>query len=223
MNFKELVETSIAQVVSLTQTELIVNLNDEFVKRMVNKGYHLIERSALWKFSEAEAEIRAVKGQRTAEDVPDNLAVPIMLYSTDRHELIRYHDERQKFLHLGDKGIIHAYSLWEDEVRFYPLPSKDESFVLRYYMSWPDLVEDEDEPIIPVVWHSLLTDYASGQLALRLPPTGDRFLPFSKAQPYLESFSTGLQEMQNSDLTMKAWDSVPNYGFEDEVLSIGEW
>ncbi len=136
---------------------------------------------------------------------------------------LAYHDERQRFWDQDATGAVEAYSLWSGELRFYPLPSKAESFTLRYYQKWSDLVDPTDTPVIPETWHDLLADFAAGQLALRLPPTGDRFLPYSKAEPYLASFAQGLEEMVNSDLVMKTWDNVPNYGFTEEVLSIGEW
>lgn len=223
MNFGELTETAIAQVISLTQTDQLANVNEAFVKQMVNKAYHKIERRALWKFSERESSIHSAVGVRTCADAPSDLAIPVAVYSETLQGELAFHDERQRFWDLDATGIVEAYGLWKGEFRFFPLPTKVETFTLRYYKKWTDLVLDADVPIIPETWHDLLADFASGQLALRLPPTGDRFLPFSKAQPYLESFAAGVEEMANSDLVMPTWDKVPNYGFTEDVLSIGEW
>ncbi len=223
MNLGELKEAAIGQVVPMTATEELVNSNREFVRLMVNKAYHRIERRALWKFSEGEAEVSAVSGTKVCPDVPADMAIPLGIWSNKRKTNLVYHDERQRFLFRDDVGPVECYGLWEDDLLWYPTPKENESFRLRYYKSWADLVDNSDEPIIPEVWQSLLIDFASGQLARRLPPAGDRFLPHSKAQPWIEDFEVSLEEMANSDLVMKTWDEVPNYEFQEEVLSLGEW
>lgn len=223
MNFGELTETAIAQVVPLTAPDQLVNANEAFVKSMINRAYHKIEKRAMWKFSEAEATITATSGTRVCADVPADLGIPLAVYSNALKRELDYHDERQGFFDLETTGQVCAYSLWQGEFRFFPLPNATETFILRYYRTWTDLIDPSDVPIIPDTFHGLLVDYASGKLALRLPPTGDRFLPYSKAQPYLEDFNVGLEEMANSDLVVKTWDSVPNYGFTEGVLQIQEW
>lgn len=223
MNFGEIYAAAIAQVVSLTQTERLVNANEAFVKAMVNHAYHRVERAALWKFSESEATVNSVAGQRNVTGLPSNLGVPLMVLDDASDTLLEYHDERQKMLPLTNTGVPYAYSMWQDEMRLYPLPSSARSYTLRYYKTWVDLVDDSDEPEFPETWHDLLVNYAAGKLAQRLPPTGDRFLPHSLAQPFLDAFEADLVRMTDSPLVMKTWDKVPNYGFEDEVLSIGEW
>lgn len=221
MNLGEIVEAATAQVIALSNTEQLVNAAPNFVKAMVNKGYHLVERSALWKFSEAEAPITYTAGTREATQ-PDDLGVPLMVYDAQGHPLT-YWDDRQAAFPPSDTGEPRYYSVWEDTIRLWPLPKKEGQFTLRYYKQWPDLVGDADEPIIPNTFHDLLVDYGSYQLALRLPATGDRFLPFSQAQPYIEGFQTNLALMLGSDLVMKTWDEVPNYGFIENVLGLGEW
>ncbi len=95
MNFGELTETAIAQVISLTMTDQLVNVNEAFVGRMINKAYHKIERRALWKFSEAEATINAVAATRVCADTPSDMAVPLAVYSATTDNELAYHDERQ--------------------------------------------------------------------------------------------------------------------------------
>lgn len=223
MNFGQIVDAAIAQTIGVTETEQLVNASPDFVKAMVNKGYHIIERSALWKFSEGEATINATAGIRVCGDLPSDLGVPLLVYSNRLRTELPYHDDRQRFAYPDSTGPILYYSLWGGELKFYPLPSADESFVLRYYKSWPDLVDDSDEPLIPATFHDLLVDYGSYHLTLRIPPTGDRFLPNSAAQPYLDAFEANLSRMLASDLVMKTFDSVPNYGYLEDVLGDPEW
>lgn len=223
MNLGQITDAAIAQVIGMTQTERLVNASPEFVKAMVNKGYHIIERSALWKFSEGESVINATAGDRTAADLPSDLGVPLMVYSNRLRNELPYHDDRQRFVNPSTTGPVSHYSLWGGELKFYPLPSANESFVLRYYKTWDDLSADADVPVIPATFHDLLIDYGSYHLALRIPPTGDRFLPNSAAQPYLDAFEANLSRMLASDLVVKTFDEVPNYGFIDEVLGNPEW
>lgn len=222
MNLGEIVEAATAQVIALTQTEQLVNAAPNFVRLMVNKGYHQIERSALWKFSEAEATIEAFQGQRETTK-PDDLGVPLLVQDTASGSTLAYWDDRQAAFPPSDTGDPQFYSLWEEEIRVWPLPVKDREYLLRYYKYWPDLKADEDEPIIPEAFHDLLVDYGSYQLALRLPATGERFLSYSQAQPYMEAFQVGLGLMLDSDLVMKTWDEVPNHSFYENVLGLGEW
>jgi len=223
MNFGEITDAAIAQVVSVSMTDRLVNTNRDFVQTMINKGYHLIERTALWKFSERDAEITAAPGTRVCADVPADLGVPLMVYSNRLRTPLGYHDERQRFQPLDQTGKVQEYAVWGDEFRFYPLPTANETFVLRYYGTWADLSNDADIPVIPATFHDLLIDYGTYHLALRVPPTGDRYLPFSSAQPYLEGFKSGLMGMLASDLVMKTFDEVPNYGFNENVLGLMEW
>lgn len=223
MNFGQIYRSATAQVVALTQLDRLPNANEAFVKAMVNAGYHRIERAAMWKFSEAEEEITSVAGQREAIGVPTNLSVPLMVHDIEWDRTLDYHDERQKILPLSDTGHPQYYSVWSGGIRFYPLPTTARGYTLRYYRSWTDLVDDSDEPLIPETYHDLLINYGAGKLAQHLPPTGDRFLPHSQAEPYLVQFENDLQRMLDSPHVMKTWDAVPNYGFEDEVLSLGEW
>lgn len=223
MNFGQIYQAATAQVVALTQSDRLINANVPFVKAMVNAGYHRIERTALWKFSEGEAQITCTANTRAATGVPADLSVPLMVHDDERDYPLDYHDERQKTLLLKATGHPEYYSMWKGELRFYPLPIATRSYTLRYYRSWSDLVDDTDVPILPETYHDLLINYGAGKLAQRLPPTGDRFLPHSQAEPYLIQFEQDLSMMLDSPLVMKTWDKVPNYGFEDEVLSIQEW
>jgi len=220
MNLQKIREAAIAQVVAPTQSEQLVNVNEKFVDLMVNKGYHQIERRALWKFSEAEAPISASAGTREAQGLPSDYGLPLMVWSDRMKAPLTFHDDRQRFFDLNAEGEVTYYGVWERDIKFYPLPKRNETFLLRYYKTWPDLEQDNDEPIIPETWHDLLIDYASYWTALRLPPTGDRFLPNSRAEPYLQVFEARLEEMANSDLVMPTWDEVPNYGFQENVLSL---
>lgn len=222
MNLGQIVDASIAQVVGVTQTDRLVNASPEFVKVMVNKGYHIIERTALWKFSEAEADITALAGIRACADVPADMGVPLGVYSPRLHAPLEFHDERQRFGSNGS-GHVTSYGLWGGELRFYPMPKENETLLLKYYKTWPDLILDADEPLIPATFHDLLVDYGSYHLALRLPPTGDRFLPNSAAQPYLDGFNANLLQMLSSDLVLPTFDEVPNYGFIENVLGQPEW
>lgn len=222
MIFGDIYGAAIAQVVSLTQTERVINVNEKFVKAMVNAAYHRIERAALWKFSEAEDEISAEAGTQACQDLPDDFNIPLLVWDNEAKDHLEFHDERQKMINLGS-GIPSHYGMWDGELRFFPTPSSARTYTLRYYKTWPDLVTDAEEPIIPETWHDMLVSYAAGRLAQRLPPTGDRFLPHSLAQPFLDSFELDLERMKESPLVMTTWDRVPNYGFEDEVLTLGEW
>src|SRR5690606_15768523 len=109
------------------------------------------------------------------------------------------------------------YGIWQGKLRFYPTASQDETIRLRYYRSWPDMVEDEDEPPFPETWHDLLTDYAAAQIALRLQPVAGKFLPESAARPFLESWQQGLYAMTQSDLALTTWDRVDNHDLVESM------
>lgn len=224
MNFAQIVDTAIAKSIALTDTAQIININRAFVGAMVNEGYHVIERAAVWQWSEAEATLTAVVGDREPTGYPTDLATIISVWDNTAKIEVGYHDERQKDL---DWSVTNAppqcYSLWSGEFRLWPKPDDTRTYTLKYYKYWTDLSLDTDEPVIPDAFHSLLADYAAGHLTLRIPPTGDRFLPTSKAQPYFENFNRGLIEMLNGPHCVKTLDETLLHDFNDYVVTSEDW
>lgn len=222
MTLAEIINTAIAQAVGPTETERILNVNREFVQAMVNKAYHRIERVEFWRFSEAREEIDCETNTRELPNQPDDIQLVLGMWNLSTGEPMRYLDERQYTPNQKARGRVHAYSLWGETVRLWPLPVRADTLELKYYRKWRDLVAANDEPVIPEAWQQLLIDYATGHTILRIPPRGDRFLPASAAQPYLEAFEEGLAEMRMSPLTLPTADQVPHHDLED-LIAEGEW
>lgn len=220
MNTGTLTELAIAKAVSTTRAEAGVNVSKPLALALLNEAYHKIERASLWNFSEAEQRISLPSGQDQAA-APDDLGLVLMARNERTGRELLFHDDRQAFRYVGPdarNGDVDTYSIFAGSIRFYPAASRPTDVTLRYYKTWPDLVLDEDEPIFPVTWHDILTDYAAAQLILRLPPIGGRYLPASAAEPYREAWQSGLQRMIESPLTLVTGDIIPAHNLETSLL-----
>lgn len=226
MQLSEIIDTAIAQAVGPSLPDRAVDINREFVRAMVNKGMREVERYTLWKFSEAQVEETAVVDQKTIP-APADLALILGLRNRTLRTNLPYLDERQGAPDWGNdadpiKGRPEAYSYWQGEIRLWPIPSKADKIEIRYYKTWPELVNDSDEPIIPETWQHLLIDYATAKLILRMPAVDGRYLSESEARPFEESFYGGLEQMAKSPLTMTVGDEITAHDYE-AMLAEQEW
>lgn len=221
MNFETLKQVAVAQAAGATQAERLVDAGEVFTGAQINVALHKVERAALWRFSEAETTLTVPAGSHTPTAPPTDLAVPLLAYNVSQDQPLLFHDERQERRRGDREGHVTEYGIWGGELRFYPAPRRDTEVELRYYRTWPDLVDPEDEPLFPETWHDLLADYATSRILLRLQPTAGKFLPSSAAEPFHQSFAVNLEAMTQSDLVMTTWDAVRNHAWE-EALWRGE-
>jgi len=226
MQLAEIVAQAIAQAVGPSQPERAVDVNHEFIKAMVNKGYREIERAATWRFSESEYEANAVEGQREFS-LPDDVNLILGVRNVTLRANLDYVDERQGQPDWGVPGNpltgrVEAYSYWRGQLRLWPVPNKADLLRVQYYRVWPQLAADDDEPIFPETWHSLLVDYATSALILRMPAVNGRYLSESEARPFTESFWRDLERMKASRLTETIGDEVVSHDFE-ALLAEGHW
>lgn len=220
MNLGELIDVAAAKYLSATHALKGVSFNRDFARTAINLAYHRIERAGLWTFSEAEQEISSTPGQ-TSLTVPTDFGIALLLYGLREERELTYHDDRQAVLPQDEDGEPSHYSQWAGELRLWPTPLRQRSYLLRYYKTWPDLAADADEPIVPAAFHELLASYAARTMVLRTPPEGDRFLPASAAQPFEIEWREGIQAMFESPYTLKSLDRIPHHDFE-ALIAHGE-
>ena len=223
MNFGELKDVVIAKAVPITSTDLSVNINEAFIGAMVNEAYHKIERLALWKFSEAETTLTVSSGNTTPDSTPSDFGIPLTILNTVTDTELRYVDARQVWMEDDASGKITDYYIFADTLTFYPEADSDQDLTMRYYKVWPDLSADGDEPILPSTWHDLITDYATWKTILRLPATGDRFLPNSRAEPFRADYEQGIRELLSSPLVLHSFDRQVSHAMEDFFSSAEHW
>ena len=214
MNLGEIIEVASAKYMSATHALKGVNFNRDFARTAVNLGYHRIERASLWTFSEAEETLTSVPNQRVPSGMPTDFGKALIVYGSREGRELVYHDDRQAVLDQDVTGEPSHYSEWAGELRLWPTPTREREYLLRYYKTWPDLVQDSDTPVIPAAFHELLASYATRVLVLRTPPEGERFLPASAAEPFDIEWREGVQAMFQSPYTLKSLDRVPHHEFE---------
>lgn len=227
MDLATLEELSIGKTLGPTQVERGVDISKAFARALINEGYHKIEREALWKFSEAVATISLTAGTATASP-PTDLAVPLMARNETTGQELTFHDERQRFEPTprpasNRRGSVQFYGVYGGELRFYPTPQAATTVTLRYYKTWPDLAAPTDEPLIPVTFHDILSDYAAWKLTLRVPPVGGRYLPASAAEPHLEAWQNGLARMLASPHVLTSFDKVENEDLIESMMFSEDW
>lgn len=201
-------DLAIAKALGPSQGDRGVDVSAAFTDALINEGLHKIERAALWVFSEAETTITLTVGQ-TESAVPADFGVPLMARNEHTERELLYHDERQQFLCQPDRSAdVEVYSSFAGTLRFAPPPKRITDVTVRFYRVWPDLTDDDDEPIFPATWHDILSDYAAAKMTLRLQPVAGRYLPKSAAEPYETAWQSGLEAMLRSDLTRPTFDLV---------------
>ena len=227
MNLRELVDMTVAKVRSPSQADASIDISDAFVTELINEGLHHIERQALWEFAETAAIITAISGIPTTP-VPDDCHTTLKAINTRTGIDLEFTDVRQEMGHYKFdnyilpgfrphvQGEITHYGLWTNQYIWGPIPRRDTQINLRYYRHFPRLEEDEDEPIIPETYHDILTNYAASRLILALPAEGNRYLPWSMAEPYEQMWQQGLQEMLNSPLVV-IQDQIPLQEYEEFI------
>lgn len=225
MNFGTMKQIVPAKIAGPSQAQRLMDVSGALVGALLNEALHKIERAAMWKWQEAEAELIVLAGTQVPVTPPTDLALPFMARNVGIRRDLDFHDERQRFDFSEDNasrpGRIDRYGIYGGDLRFFPVASQDETIRLRYYRTWPDLVADSDEPLFPETWHDLLTAYAAGKLALRLQPVAGKYLPESAARPYLEEWEQGLYAMTQSPLALTTWDKLENHDLT-ESMWLGE-
>lgn len=224
MDGQALVDLTVAKIIPITDAEQAANINTAFVLAAVNEAYHHVERTALWKWSEAEATWTTVAGQRAyAEaDIAADLLTVQHVHDPTTDTLLEFLDERQSVFTSASTGVPHAWSRWKGEMILHPTPSGVRDLTVRYYAGWADLALD-DEPVFPAIYHDLLADKAAATLALRLPATGNRFLPGSRAEPHRMEFEAKLAQMVADPRSGVTMDEVRNHDWDTYVAHSQDW
>lgn len=226
MDGQDLIDLTIAKLVPITDAQQASNINSTFVLAAVNEGYHTVERTALWKWSEAETTFNTVASQREYAEstiASDMMTVQHIWDDTLQTDLT-FLDERQRYHSYGQSvtGVPESWSRWAGNVILHPTPSAVRTLTVRYYAQWSDLTVST-EPVFPAMYHDMLADFAASVLALRLPPTGDRFLPASRAEPHRQAFNQKLVAMVNDERSGVTMDEIRNHDWEEYVTYSQDW
>lgn len=226
MDGQALVDLTIAKVVPITDASAQANVNSAFVLAAVNEAYHTVERTALWKWSEAETTFATVANQ--AEYVESTIAADMLtvqhIWDDTAQGDLRFLDERQRYHSAGLSvtGVPHSWSRWNGNIILHPTPSGVRTLTVRYYAGWADLTLGT-EPVFPDIYHDMLTDHAAGVLALRLPPLEGRYLPGSRAEPHRQQFFAKLQQMVNDPRSGVTMDEIRNHDWDEYVALSQDW
>lgn len=226
MNGQELVDLTVAKLVPITDAEQVANVNTAFVLAALNEAYHTVERAALWKYSEDKATLTTVVGQAEyseATDVSATLMTVQHVYDATARCELRFLDQRQAVHDYGDgTGVPEAWSRWQGTITLHPTPSVARALDVWFYSRWDDLTLGT-EPVFPPIYHDMLTDHAAATLALRMPPTGDRFLPGSRAEPHRQEFLGKLSQMLNDPRSAITEDEIVNHDWDRYVAASEDW
>lgn len=216
MDLSELRELAKFQALGPRRMTDYVDVSDKLTNAHINKALHIVESAALWKYSLAEAEFTVAKGNTLPTGPPTDVGVTILAFSKEIEDELVYVDDRQRVRDTANEGVVGFYTDYGGELRFYPPANKATTIVLRYYKTWPDLVNDTDTPVFPATWHHVLADYATSQLLLRMPQSGE-VPPQVESQGWLNTFQSGLQMMAGSHLALPTLDAITNHAYNEMV------
>lgn len=227
MDGQDLVDLTIAKLVPITDANQAANINSTFALAAINEAYHTVERTALWKWSEAETTFDSVVDQRAYDeqtDIATDLVTIQHIWDDEQQCDLTFLDERQRYHSQGQSvtGVPDSWSRWAGNVILHPTPSVVRTFTVRYYAQWDDLATNTS-PVFPAMYHDMLADFAASVLALRMPPTGDRFLPASRAEPHKQMFNQKLVAMVNDERSGVTMDEIRNHDWEEYVTYSQDW
>lgn len=132
----------------------IVDVPDSTLTRLCNAAYR--EIASKYPFNE----VRCIKSFTTTADeprytVPDDLAALFRVWDdTNKKKLTK---RGVRFLATIPKNVPNgkptSYVRAKDWIQLYPTPDDDYIIELFYLTDIADMVDDSDEPVLPLAWH----------------------------------------------------------------------
>ena len=229
----DLVDEVIARAVPNATPDDLVSVSRDFVLRALDDAHRRIERHAPWKFAEARA-TRSVSSGTPEIYAPPEAATILKVFNTTTGEELEYVDLRQnmrlweRMNYRDGTGRVRSYGeprwygMWTNIIYLAPVPRRDMQLDLYFYRHFTPLDDEDAIPTLPSPHYDLLVDFAVGEVLLHLPPSGDRYLPQSVAEPYFERFAHSLEQLEASHSAKTTLDQVLWHHFVDEV-EMGEW
>lgn len=223
MNLKTMRDQVKARVAPITFHAEAILSSPKMIDAFINEGNHIIEQRTRWKFSERVGTGTTVGG---SINLPGADVVSVSsVYDLTQNKLLSYADLRQVELDMTKTGEPDIYLEWAGSFYVWPNPGDGRELRIRYYFSWPELVEDTDEPVMPESFHPLLIDFANAQLAYRNRRSESDFAPTATADMFMKRFEAGIERMMQSWMTDKTSDVLPNHLLEQDLLEeeMGWW
>lgn len=156
---------------------------DKEIDLWINEGYYDIAKTA--------KHIKETAYMLTTSDtfkyeLPDNFIEEFKVF---------LNDEKFNPVPLEDKEIEEGYFIWEDDFCFSITPPENGELVIYYYRKpIAKLIDDTDEPEVPIEYQNLLVNYA-----LYKAKTKDKDANLS--QYYYQEYLRGLSTMKNEYAT----------------------
>jgi len=100
-------------------------------------------------------------------ELPADYSRLIDFFNSETHELMTPLDIREYDTLSKSSGQPYAYTTIGNSVTLYPTPNAVYKFTLRYWRLPADMVNETDEPEIPVQYHELLIAYAMKKAYMR--------------------------------------------------------
>lgn len=132
---------------------------DDVCNQLINAALHYNETEAAWGWLETEGSVNTADGTSTYA-LPTGFRAAITLTSPDGFPLERATAEHHRLLS-GASGVPKVWDIFGTLLRLAPTPTSVLVHQLVYIGAEPDLELDNDEPLIPAVWHDAIIEYAA--------------------------------------------------------------
>jgi hypothetical protein len=140
------------------------------VSNWINMGYQDFVNRELWPFREATHQLTLTQGTQEYDlaaeisDIDQQNIISVALQGESRRKLpyIPFNQLRASKPDFDEdaESIPQSYYLKAGKIGFWPIPNAGTEVAIDYYVRPTELVNDSDEPIIPVGYREALMQYA---------------------------------------------------------------
>lgn len=154
---------NLAQFRSSLRTRMGVPSNDAFYTdnvcdNFVNAALRDIDGAAAWRWNEDEQSVDIVNGTRSY-DLPERYKASLFVATSEGFELERATAAHHRLLR-GASGRPKVWDIYGSQLRVAPNPDGAYTLTHAYLKGEVSLDADEEEPILPVVWHQAVIERA---------------------------------------------------------------
>lgn len=129
------------------------------VKKWLNQAQRRAVIESEIRTQEEAYEFTTAAGTATYE-LPANFARSIDFFNSETHELLQPLDIREFDNLSKSEGRPYVYTVIGNKLTLYPTPNAAYPFTLRYWRLPADMINDTDQPEIPVQYQENLIPYA---------------------------------------------------------------
>lgn len=219
--FLTLQNRALADATSLLQvgTDMV---SRAIVQDWINDAYEELQAIRVWPWSLKDG-TDTLTANSASLSLPADAGAIVSMFNTTRNWELKFIDSRQTWTEDEDTytGNPTHYRRVGDTWTVWPTPTEADVIKIRYVYIWTALSDDADVPVIPSVFHNLLSDYAAMRICQHLAASQDvnKETATTGYRLFRESWGTGVQQMLNSHFADETLDVVYSHSAQAQIYN----